>query len=153
MKSSAIISKFCQPRDDPLRVSGPKLSRSSLSPARIPPVDRIDATGLNSGSELYWKRFSLHGAGPAEGQPSTTLPTRETRQRTQTAQLCVVTSRTTRMTCSGYISSTLSCACIDQEDFSIILQSGRFPSLLIAVTGCSNRFGLHGLRLTCLSLL
>ncbi|EXF85645.1 hypothetical protein CFIO01_11250 [Colletotrichum fioriniae PJ7] len=110
MKSSAMLSKFCQPRDDPLRVSGPKLSRSSLSPARIPPVDSIDATGLNSGSELYWKRFSLHGAGPAEGQPSTALPEEPDRGLKQ-LDSGVVMSRTTRMTCSGYVSSTLSCAC------------------------------------------
>ncbi|KAK1508059.1 uncharacterized protein CCOS01_16060 [Colletotrichum costaricense] len=94
LKSSAIISKFCQPRDDPLRVSGPKLSRSSLSPARIPPVDSIDATGLKSGSELYWKRFSLHGAGPAEGQPSTTLPEKPDRGL---KQLNFVSSRHARL--------------------------------------------------------
>ncbi|OHE95233.1 hypothetical protein CORC01_09494 [Colletotrichum orchidophilum] len=77
MKSSATLWKFCQPRDNPLALAVPSTQEVPLAPLEC---HNIDATGLNFGSELYWKWFSLHGAGPAEGQPWTNLTDSDTQQ-------------------------------------------------------------------------
>lgn len=92
----------------------------------------VDATGLNSASGLYWKWISLQKRGPRDGYSRPSL-TRHQTTSLSTTSFRVVMSRTTRMTCSGYISSAPpgGCSCMYRLGTLLILllHRARFPSL------------------------